>query len=140
MPNVDPTELFGVKIIDAMNDIAELILVSRSIHDIRARFRNDIEIDYQLARPRANRIGNAARDIAQLLLTAVQRGTTQEDIDSRIGEIRTSKLELIHGAVHDAELLARQESDANDQVNISKSGVVPLRILAPLEHLAAKWT
>ena len=138
-PVLDPNVLFGERAVDSMNDIAALILVSRSIHDIRARFRNDTEIDYGAARPRANRIGNFARETAQLLLTCIQRGTTEADLSARIDQVRTDRAGSIAGVIGDAKFLAEQETAANLLHGVTGSGVVNSRIMSTLQALESKW-
>ena len=137
-PELDLRAIFGQKVVDAMNDVAELVQIHRSIYEIQTEFRDSPEIDYKVAKPRANLILKTTKEAAVSLLEAVMLGKTELKLLAEVSEVHSGYCEKIGNAIMEAEKLASQERAAFGQSG-AKGNFVSVRIHGPLDRLAEKW-
>jgi hypothetical protein len=132
-----PIDLYGQATLEAMNDIAELILITRSLREISKQFRKEVDIDFCEAKPRAVRILESASEAAHTLLDAALDHYSEEKLIKQLGKARREHLALLTKAASAARLMAEQEDAAYESTPL-KSFIRP-QVQIRLEALVARW-
>ena len=132
-----PIDLYGQTTLEAMNDVAELSLITRYLREISKQFKNEADIDLREATPRAVRSLESASEAAHALLDVTLSHYAEEKLIQQLAKVRREHLDLLTRATKAARLMAEQEDDAYESMTL-KSFIRP-QIQFRLEAMVARW-
>lgn len=132
-------DIYGSSTLEALNEIAELLAIARSLREIKAQFKNHPHIDFKVATKNAVSILKILRAASVDLLKVSFSTNDEERLRQMFILARREHSANLLRAVQLADELNDQEFSALEGDGI-KANFVLLKVLNPLRGVAGGWS